>query len=191
MMRNTLGLVAVVFLSACGGPGSMSGSVAGLELSVKDAMFAIIKDQQGKSAGMYLVMADKPDLCATVKANRQPKNLTGVLFSMVRYSVTMGNVEVLAPDVGDYSVIKSSPQSGGNYAGAFFTHTDANCTSTLSNDASQASSGLIKLKSLKAEAGGYASGDFDITFGAGDKVTGSFNASFCDVTTLSSNANCE
>lgn len=191
MMRITLGLLAAVVLSACGGPGSMNGTVAGVELPVKDAMFAIIKDQQGKSAGMYLVMADKPDLCATVKANRQPKNLTALLFSMVRYSVTMGNVEVLAPDVGDYTVIKSSPQSGGNYAGAFFTHTDANCTSTLSSDATQASSGLIKLKSLKAEAGGSAAGDFDVTFGAGDKVTGSFNASFCDVTMLQTTPSCE
>jgi hypothetical protein len=176
------------FLVACGGPGHMDGTVAGINLSVKDAIFALIKDSNGKSAGLFLVMADKPDLCTTLKANRQPKNLTGALFSMVHYTDTG---MVLAPDTGDYTVINATPPRGGRYASAFFTRTDANCTPTIAQAAGTGSSGLVKLTSLKSEPGGFASGTFDVTFGASDRVTGSFNAAFCDVTTLGSNANCE
>ncbi|MEW6432521.1 MAG: hypothetical protein AB1730_13545 [Myxococcota bacterium] len=187
MKRVSLGLVAV-FLSACGGPGSMDGTVAGLNLSVKDAIFALIKDANGTTQGMYLVLADKPDLCATVKANRQPKSLTGVVFSMIRYTDTG---TVLAPEAGDYTVINMQPPRGGSYAGAFFTHTDANCTPTIAPTAATGSSGLVKLGSMKAEPGGFASGTFDVTFGTSDKVKGHFNASFCDVSTLGNNPNCE
>lgn len=188
MKRVTLGLVAAVFLSACGGPGYMDGTVAGLNLSVKDAIFALIKDTSGTTQGMYLIMADKPDLCATIKANRQPKSLSGVIFSMIRYTDTG---TVLAPEVGDYTVINSTPPRGGSYAGAFFGHTDANCTSTIAQAAATGSSGLVKLTSMKAEAGGSASGTFDVTFGTSDKVKGGFNAAFCDVTSLGNNPSCE
>ena len=188
MKRITFVLAAALVFSACGGPGHMDGTVAGINLSVKDAIFALIKDTSGNTAGLYLVMADKPDLCTTVKANRQPKNLTGLVFSMVQYTDT---ATILAPDVGDYTVVNSTPPRGGRYAGAFFAHTDANCTSTIAPAAGTGSSGLVKLTSLKGETGGTASGTFDVTFGASDKVTGSFNAAFCDVTTLGSNANCE
>lgn len=187
MTRLALALVAVV-LSSCGGPGSMSGTVAGIKLDVKDSIFALIKNQQGETVGMFLAMSDKTDMCATVKANRQPKNLTATLFSMVRYT-DMGTT--LAPDVGEYTVINAQPPRGGNYAGAFFSHTDTNCTSTIADSAATGSSGIIKLTSLKGEANGYASGSYDITFGASDKVTGSFNAKFCDIQQLPTNPNCE
>jgi len=188
MTRILLGLAVAAVLSACGGPGNMSGTVGGIQLNVKDSAFLIVKNQQGESVGMFLAMVDKPDICATLKANRNPKELTGVLFSMVRYT---DQGTTLAPDVGDYTVISATPPRGGNYAGAFFTHTDTNCTSTISNTAAQGSSGLVKLTSMKAEANGYASGTFDVTFGASDKVTGSFNAKFCELTSLPVNPNCE
>lgn len=188
MKRITFVLAAAVVLSACGGPGHMDGTVAGINLSVKDAIFTLIKDTSGNTTGMFVVMADKPDLCTTVKANRQPKELTGVMFSMVQYTDAAG---VLAPDVADYTVINTTPPRGGHYAGALFAHTDANCTSTIAATAGTGSSGLVKLTSMKAETGGTASGTFDVTFGTSDKVTGSFNAAFCDVQTLGSSANCE
>lgn len=188
MKRITFVLAAALVFSACGGPGHMDGTVAGINLSVKDAIFALIKDSSGNTAGMFMVMADKPDLCATVKANRQPKELTGLMFSMVQYTDT---ATVLAPDVGEYTVINAAPPRGGRYVGAMFAHTDANCTSTIAQAAGTGSSGLVKLTSLKTETGGYASGTFDVTFGSSDKVTGSFNAAYCDVSPGSSTARCE
>ncbi|MEW5739348.1 MAG: hypothetical protein AB1938_10505 [Myxococcota bacterium] len=188
MTRITLAVVAVAVFSSCGGPGSMSGTVAGIKLDVKDAIFALVKNQQGQTEGLLIALSDKPDGCASLKANRQPKNLTAVSFSMVRYS-DMGSL--LAPDVGDYTVINSQPSRGGNYAAAYFTHTDTNCTSTISDTAATGSSGIISLKTLKGEANGIASGTYDVTFGASDKVTGSFNATFCDIQNLPMNPNCE
>jgi hypothetical protein len=188
MTRFILGLAAAVVLSACGGPGNMSGTVAGIKLDVKDSAFLLVKNQAGDTVGMFLAMADQPDICGTLKANRQPKNTTAVLFSMVRYT---DQGTTLAPDVGDYTVINMTPPRGGNYAGALFSHTDTNCTSTIAQTAATGSSGLIKLTSMKAEANGYAQGSFDITFGASDKVTGSFSAKFCELSTLPVNPNCE
>ena len=50
----------------------------------------------------------------------------------------------------------------------------------------------IKMTNLKGETNGNASGTFDLTFGGGDKVTGSFNATYCDIRKLPTvTPNCE
>lgn len=187
-MRTMVGFVAAMVLSACGGAGSVNGTVAGISLSVKDSFFVLLRNTLGETAGMMVMMLDKPDACTTFKANRNPKNSTGVAFSMVRYT-DMG--KTLAPDVGEYTVVNGQPSRGGNYVAAYFVRTDSNCTSTVSDAARRGSSGVVKLTSLKGEANGYASGTFDVTFGTSDKVTGDFNAKFCDIQQISDNPNCE
>lgn len=186
MKRSVFVVVVTALMSACG-PGSANGSVGGVSLSVADAIFAVIKDDMGKQLGLFVAMADKPNLCDSLKANRQPKSATSLVFAMVRYNAAG---EELAPDVGDYTVVEQVTQAG-NYASANFARTDANCTDTLSPNATVGRSGLVKLSALKSEANGTAQATFDVTFGAGDKVTGSFNAKFCDVASLSASPNCE
>jgi len=184
-MRLTMAMVSMMALVGCSG--SVNCQVGGVSLNVSDAIFAVLKDNAGKSTGLLVIMADKPKICDSLKANREPKQSTALFMSMSRVTDT----DTLAPDVGEYTVIEGFPTKAGNYAYASFTRTDANCTNTLSSATSGAKSGLIKVTNLKGEANGNASATFDITFGSGDKVTGNFNASYCDISAIQTNPNCE
>jgi hypothetical protein len=185
----TIGVVAAIALSACSG--SMNGTIAGSNLAVADAIFYTPKDSAGKTLGLYLVMSDKPQICTSLKANRTAKGSTTLTFLMARVSA---NGEILAPEVADYTVVESflNFNSGANSALATFSKVDSNCTEVVASNARGGKSGIVKLTGVKAEANGVASGTYDITVGNGnDKVTGTFAASFCDLSTLPNNPNCE
>ena len=49
----------------------------------------------------------------------------------------------------------------------------------------------IELDRIRGEKGGNAVGNFDVTFGTGDRVTGNFNAEFCDIAVAPSRPSCE
>jgi hypothetical protein len=188
-MRKLALTLAAIMSAACS-PGSFSGTIVGTPLSVQDVIFAVLKTEQGKSAGMFVLMSDKPNMCASLKANREPKNATAVMFQLLRISA---NAEILAPEIGDYTVKPLVAGSGaGNYAYSVFAKTDANCTEALSATNVVGQSGIVKVTALKAEANGTAAGTFDITYGTqNDKVTGAFNASYCDITQIAQSPNCE
>lgn len=186
-MRGVLMAVgAAIALSACGG--SVNGPVAGAQLGVADSVFFVNKDSAGKTKALIVVLADKPNICTSLKANRQPKNATSMVLSLIRLSA---NGEVLAPDVADYTVTDQF-SGAGNWGFAEFSKTDSNCTSVLASTATGGRSGVVKLTAINANTGGTAAGTFDITFGSqNDKVTGNFNSTYCDLSTLGSNPNCE
>lgn len=185
-MKRLLAVVSMVAMAGCSG--SMTGTVGGVSLNVSDAIFGVLKDDAGKSFAAYVVMADKPKICDNLKANRNPKTATSLALTLYRFSAT----DFLSPDVGEYTVIDTTPAGAGSYASADFTHSDSDCRNTLADSAASGKSGLIKLTSIKGETNGSANGTFDITFGAGDKVTGNFNASYCDLSKLpTATPNCE
>lgn len=183
-------MMAVAALAMVGCSGSMNGTVGGVSLNVADAIFAVLKDDSGKSFAAIVAMSDKPKMCETLKANREVKSSTLMVMTMFRYN--SGASEFLSPDVGEYTVVDSLQTNGGNFGNAGFTRNDSDCRQTVAATASRGKSGLIKLTGIKAETNGNANGTFDITFGAGDKVTGNFNATFCDITKLpTADPNCE
>ncbi|MFZ5445441.1 MAG: hypothetical protein ACOZQL_35950 [Myxococcota bacterium] len=184
-MKRLMTMLLAVSMVGCAG--SVNGSVGGVSLSVADAIFGTVKDNSGKIYAASIFMADKPKLCDSLKANRQPKQMTALQMTIIRTNDT----EFLAPDVGEYTVRDNPLTPNALSAGASFVRTDANCTNTLSANATDAKSGLIKVTGFKAETNGNAAGTFDITFGSGDKVTGNFNASYCDLSSLSETPNCE
>lgn len=170
-------LIAAVTLGACGGPGSFSGTVAGNPLAVRDAIFGLTRDASGRATTAVLVMADVPDICTSVKANRNPKGATYLAVALTRLT----GLVLAPPDVGDYTVT-TFPTTSGNYAlsGAFIKN-DPSCLNTIAAQSSGFKSGLIKIGSYRAEVGGGMSGTFDVTVGnQDDKATGSFSARFCD-----------
>ncbi len=183
-------MMAVAALAMVGCSGSMNGTVGGVSLNVADAIFAVLKDDDGKSFAAIVAMSDKPKMCETLKANRQTKASTQIVFTMFRYNSSA--TEFLSPDVAEYTVVDSPPTGGGNYGNSIFTRNDSDCRQTVAEDAAKGKSGLIKLTGIKAENNGTANGTYDITFGAGDKVTGSFNATYCDISKLpTATPNCE
>lgn len=186
-------LASVAVLTGCGGPGSVSGTVSGVSLAVQDAIFFIAKDDAGKSQAAVVLLADKPNLCDTFKANRKPKSVTGLMFLLMNVKVEGTAVTALAPDVADYAIVDfSTIKTSGHFGDGAFVKNDANCTDSLASTATGLKSGLVKLTSLKSEASGSAAGTFDVSVGTqADKLTGSFNASYCDLSKLPSNPSCE
>jgi hypothetical protein len=186
--RALLSLAALLIACACGGPGSLSGPVDGATLSVKDAAFAMIQSN-GKSTALLLIMSDQPNVCDTAKANRQLKGETSLTFYFVDKNP---DGTIIAPAVGEYTATNSLFDfTGKSFASVGFAKADSNCTNTLGSKG-EAQSGLVKLTGLSARSGGTADGTFDITFGTqADKVTGSFSAQYCDLTSVPLNRNCE
>jgi hypothetical protein len=178
-------VAAVAMMTLAGCSGSMNGQVGGLSLNVADAAFAILRDDQGKATSAIVVMSDKPKICEAYKSNRVAKTSTSLAFTLFRFSDT----DYLSPDAAEYTTTDNTPTSAGSYAWAFFERTDSDCRA--STDA-RGKSGLVKLTNIKGEANGSANATFDITFSTGDKVTGSFNATYCDITKLpTTTPNCE
>ncbi len=191
-MKNGIKALVIAcssLLVACGSPGDFKGKVDDRELSVEDAVFLPLKDDAGKTLGVMLYMVDQPDICSTLKANRDPKNTTVFSALLVRSN----GEQVLAPEEGDYTVTNNFLNVGsGNHALAIFGKNDANCDNAVSGDRGIGRSGIINVKELALGSDGAMSGTFDITFGSqGDKVSGSFNAAYCDVNMESFNPNCE
>lgn len=179
-MRGMALACGVAALVGCGsGPGSFKGSVDDKELSVADAIFIPLRDDDGATVGASLLMSDAADLCATLKAGRKPKSATYFVADI--YSINAQR-DFLAPDVNDYTVTMDNTLRAGKYAFAAFTKFDANCTETVDYDTEgYGKSGIVKVTTLENVKDGIMKGTFDITFGdQADKVTGSFSADFCD-----------
>ncbi len=190
-MRTTLLAVTALTLSACAG-NSFDGKVAGETLAIKSAVFLQNHDSSGKPTSASIYFADVDGSCDYVKANRQPKNGTYVGFFLFNRD---SNGNEIAAGVGDYTVIDLISLNGltqkGDFASSNFVKDDASCNNVLSGSSSTAKSGLLKVSSFKAETGGGISGSFDITYGdQADKVSGSFNADYCDAN-FTTSPNCE
>ncbi len=185
-------LTFVGVFSGCGG-GSVTGTVSGISLAVQDSIFFVLKDDQGKTGALTVIMADKPNLCDTLKANRQPKSATSLFFYLYNVKIENGAVSLLAPDVGTYTVADlQNLKTSGTYAGTGFSKADANCTDSLTAASSTGKSGSIRLTTVKAEANGNLAGTFDVSIGTQtDKLTGTLNARYCDITKIQANPSCE
>jgi len=172
-------------LAACGGDdaddaasggngGTFEGTVAGQSLDVKEAVFTYVDTEgaAGRTRVLGVVLSSQTGLCARLKTNQQPGNLT--TFSLGLFSVTGA---AIAP--GTFTSFSfASPV----FVQAAFDRTDAQCESTLESGEGLGESGSVTLESFEAKAGGVARGAFDIKVGEqGDSVKGTFNATFCDV----------
>jgi hypothetical protein len=186
-MRRSLLAVFALALAACS-PGSFDGTVAGVKLDVKSAVFLQGKDSNGSPTSAWVALTDIDQPCDMLKANRTQKNGTYALFALEQFD---SSHKVIAPGIAEYTVTDNLLTFSGNVAFASFTKNDTNCTNTLQSKNSTGRSGLIKVTSYKAAAGGSINGSFDVTYGdQNDRVTGGFNAPFCDAD-LPSNPNCE
>jgi hypothetical protein len=183
-MGRVLVVVGALLLNGCAG--SVEGEVAGLRLRVADSIFWYALDTAGRVNGVFVTLADRPRLCEELKSNREQAQKTSLSFTLF----TLTNSEVLPPQPGDYTV-SDVPETPGNFAYALFSRSDAACQPTLSEPSGFGRSGLVKLDRIRGEKGGNAVGTFDVTFGTGDRVTGNFNAEFCDIAVAPARPSCE
>lgn len=185
---HKLALVAVfACLTACSG--SFTGKVAGKELQVQDALFFPYR-YNNQTVGATFILADKANVCTSLKANRVPKNSAFIAVTLFR--VTSSGA-LVPPDVGDYTMTTSLNPGTGNFGYGQFNSLDTNCNNTVPDTANYASSGLVKVGGYKPDANGSMSGTFDITWGSqNDKTNGSYNAIYCDLANnFPESPNCE
>jgi len=183
MARRDLVFVAMA-LSACGG--SMEGAVGGITMDVADGAFVLHKDPAGRADGLTVLLSDHLSVCDSIKTNtnRRSSNTLVLVFARVAE-----DGHLLSPAPGDHAVAPTRPAETGVYAGAFFSNFDSGCVRTLANKTATGESGLVKLEALNRQ--GTANGTFDITFGAGDRVTGRFAAPLCEAEFPTGPANCD
>jgi hypothetical protein len=177
MTRSTLVLsLAALALAACS-PNQFNGTVAGNPLVVVDAALFTQKDSAGAVQAAVVWLSDKPNLCASLKANREVKSQTSLVLQLYAFN---DQAQLLSPGPADFTVVNQNPTNGGNFAGAVFARTDSTCTTTIADSTGKASSGLVKASTLALTASSRAVGTFDLTFGT-DRVNGVFDAAFCDI----------
>jgi hypothetical protein len=142
--------------------------------------------------GATLALTDTADICADEKAGRERQNATYALISVFRTTGSAGGWTFLSPDRATYTVVIDSNQAPPpNFATTLFWKNDANCNNVVADPYSWGQSGTVDVESIAFKPDGSMTGKFDITFGSQlDKVTGTFNASYCDVQNTSSHS-CE
>lgn len=162
-----------LLLCACGGAGEFKGTVGGNKLDVNSAMFVELRDSSGNDVNTILVLSNRSDVCADVKANRALKGTNQAVFNLSHHDT---DNSPLPPDVGTYD-------TGTNTARRFtveFEHLDSSCNNALDADAAKGT-GTVVVRSIVPHAGGHFVGSFTLSFGSGSEaVTGNFDTSYCD-----------
>jgi hypothetical protein len=155
-------LFTALVMAACGGNG-ISGTVGGVTLAPKEAIFFWQQAGQGQSGSV--VISDQKDMCQMIKDGHLPKNTTAMqlVFSMNDMALTAETYPITA--------------TGSTTAGSEFYKFDGSCGLIV---ASPATSGTLKLTNVKVGTSAHASGTLDLHFG-NDHVTGNFDAPYCDI----------
>ena len=179
MSRLSIAVVSLAAL-ACGGPGNVKGSVQGHSLDVLEAAF---------TGTGQVVISDKADLCSRLKSRTSKPGETSLALSLTRF-VAMQRSEL---DVGDYDVVRSVTvaMGDGRFGTATFVKLDETCGNTIdfTHGSGLGSIGLISVTGAK-----HASGTFDISFGdpaTAERITGSFDAPFCELPSPLPDAACK
>jgi hypothetical protein len=185
MKNTTVGMalaLAGVALVGCGPGNSVHGSVGGNSLAAVDAI-SLTYPVTSTETGAVVLVSDKGNLCQTLKAGHQPASWTLLELIVIKLD-TATSTASLTP--GTYAYVGQPTQPGSYSAGAFMK-SDATCKATSSTTTTTA--GTVTLTTANLAPSGRLTGSFDLTLGA-DKITGSFDAPFCDVS-FSSSLQCQ
>lgn len=183
-MKKLMGAVVALGLAACGGPGEVSGTVAGASLTVNDAIL-IEATSNGMSFGTVL-LSDATAVCDKVTRNVEPKGGTALGFMLVNVSET-GSGPLTA---GTYNIVSGNGTPKGLSAQAFFVKSAADsCADTIAEGKGVAQSGTITVDTYDSASG--AKGSFALNFASGDKISGTFDAAKCAAIPSETASTCE
>jgi len=161
------------------GSGSISGTVGGQPLAVKDAVFAI-----DPSNAVIVLVADRENICSLLAATTLPGATTALFFSIANFvPPTTVNPHV----TGDYAFFDlnggSLPSTAGRYWYGEFDLVDASCSATANHIAT---GGTVSVTQTGSTSGTHFKANLTgIQFGA-DTLNGSIDATYCAVLANSS-----
>ncbi|MGZ6124713.1 MAG: hypothetical protein ACXWLR_07120 [Myxococcales bacterium] len=166
---------AVLIGLSCGGAGgpasgsaTFSGSIAGQPFAPHDATAGALSFSANGVPGHAAVIGitSATGFCPLLAASKEPKSTQYLVLTAFRVQPDYSAVP--PPSPGTYTLGNQAIEN----AVAIFAATDATCQLVA---ASEAVSGAITFTSV----GSRYAGSYDLTFGSGDHVTGTFDAPVC------------
>ncbi len=153
-----------------GGSGTFSGSVGGRSLVPRDATAATLSFGANGVPGRAAVMAitSAAGICPLLAGGKEPANTQYLVLTAFQLQPDYSAAP--PPKPGTYTVGALAIES----AAAVFAATDASCHLEPTSGA-VATSGATTFTSV----GNRYTGSYDLTFGFGDHVTGTFDAPVC------------
>ena len=175
-MRIALVVFVALGLSCGGSSGpatgtaAFSGSVRGQSLTPHDATASVLSFSANGVPGSaaFIAITSSSGLCSMLSGGKEPKSTRYLVLTAFQVQPNYSAAPPPAPGV--YSVGALSIEN----AVALITATDASCQ-VVTPETVAATSGSITFTSV----GNRYAGSFDLTFGLGDHVTGTFDAPVC------------
>lgn len=173
-----IGLLACACGSNSGGssgPGSISGTVGGHPLNVKDAVFALNSNQ------LTVAITDQANTCALLSGTTLPSTTTVLFLSMANF---VPPATINPHTTGDYTFFDlnggNPPGSAGRYWFGGFETVDTSCNGTV---VAYGSGGTVSVTQVGNSSGTHLKADLHgIQFGS-DTLNGNFEASYCPALT--------
>ena len=172
-------------LAACSGSvtssgpsASVQGTAAGQTVTVNDDIGLVGTMSAGGAHQSYagVLLTNKAGTCGIIQSNTNPASVSAL--SLLVAISSAGTPPAVGP--GTYAINDGTaqpPDANGNVtvAGAAFVVNDASCVKVTDE---KASAGTITISSVTS---GMVTGHFDVTFPAGDHLTGDFSSPVCSV----------
>ena len=179
-------MVIGLIVCACGssnsggssGPGSISGTVGGQPLNVKDAVFNVESNNV-----VTVVITDRENICALLGGTTLPGTTTVLLLSLANF-VPPATLNPHA--TGDYAFFDLSggtlPPSAGRYWYGAFETVDTSCHTTASTFAT---SGTVTVTQTGNTTTHFKANVTAVHFGT-DTLNGNIEATYCAALTTTS-----
>src|SRR5678815_118122 len=171
-------MVVGLLVCACGsdngggsGPGSITGTVGGQPLNVKDAVFSL------ENNAVTVLVVDRENICSLLSGTTLPGTTTALFLSMANF-VPPGTVN---PHVtGDYAFFDlgggTLPGTGGRYWFGGFETVTASCMTTSTN---LATAGTVTVTQVGNSSGtNFKANLTNLQFGTGT-LNGNIEAKYC------------
>lgn len=166
---------ALACTSGSSGNASVNGTVQGVSLSAKDAVFANFA-MEGTRRDAVLITS-YADGCGKSKNNDVVPDSQTLLLVLVDQDVN-GSLLPASPGVFPIGI----PTNGQRSAAAVFQAFDGTCAPTLDATASHAVAGTVTLETVDLN-NDDVDGSFDLQFTAGAHLTGRFLSGVCAIPT--------
>jgi hypothetical protein len=159
------------------GPGSITGTVGGQPLAVKDAIFTI------ENNAVLVLVADRENLCSLIAGTTLPGTTTALLLSLANF---VPPSTVNAHVTGDYTFFDlgggSLPTTAGRYWYGEFDVVDTTCAATATHFGTGGTVSVTQTGSTSTHLKVNLTG---IQFGT-DTLNGSIEATYCQALSNSS-----
>ena len=173
-MRSIIWAGMFVFFCACGGPGSVDGTVRGQAVPINDSISAAVTVTAGTAqfhAG-EVVMGNAGSLCKDVAGRIEHPNEKVLVIAMFDVNGASLTTPVAT---GTFAIYQQGTNPPAHAATLSVSVNDATCN-TIDAQSAKATSGTVTLEHI---SGNVFSGKYDVVMDSGDHITGDFDPEGC------------